>query len=111
VKNARWASRGPLFVEASLALQAAAAGQGVALGNDPLAMADLLEGRVVRLFELETPDEEAYWLVYPERSARKAKVQAFRAWIREEAGLLPAEIKGLKERRAKTKKQIAPGEA
>jgi LysR family glycine cleavage system transcriptional activator len=111
VKNARWASRGPLFVEASLALQAAAAGQGVALGNDPLAMADLLDGRLVRLFELETPDEEAYWLVYPERSARKAKVQAFRAWIREEAGLLPAEIKGLKERRAKTKRQIAPGDA
>lgn len=98
VKNTRWASRGPLFVEASLALQAAAAGQGVALGNDPLAMADLSEGRLVRLFDLETPDDEAYWLVYPERSARKAKVQAFRNWIREEAGLLPAEIETLKAR-------------
>ncbi len=103
VRNTRWASRGPLFVEASLALQAAAAGQGVALGNDPLAMTDLSEGRLVRLFDLETPDDEAYWLVYPERSARKAKVQAFRTWMREEAGLLPAEIKMLKARaRAKT---------
>jgi LysR family glycine cleavage system transcriptional activator len=92
IKNTRWASRGPLFVEAALALQAAAAGQGVALGNDPLAMADLSEGRLVRLFDLETPDDEAYWLVYPQRSARKAKVQAFRAWVREEAGLMPAEI-------------------
>jgi len=82
-----WTERGPLFVEASLALQAAAAAQGVALGNDPLAMSDLSEGRLVRLFDLETPDEEAYWLVYPERSARKTKVQAFRQWIRAEAGL------------------------
>ncbi|MDR3500651.1 MAG: transcriptional regulator GcvA [Parvibaculum sp.] len=106
VKNTRWASRGPLFVEPALALQAAAAGQGVALGNDPLAMADLSEGRLVRLFDIETPDDEAYWLVYPERSARKAKVQAFRSWVREEAGLMPAEIAGLKERRAKAKKQV-----
>jgi LysR family glycine cleavage system transcriptional activator len=104
VKNTRWAARGPLFVEPALALQAAAAGQGVALGNDPLAMADLSEGRLVRLFDLETPDEEAYWLVYPERSARKAKVQAFRAWVREEAGLMPAEIEGLK---LKTKTRAA----
>ena len=96
VKNPKWAARGPLFIEASLALQAAAAGQGVALANDALAMTDLAEGRLVRLFDLEVPDEEAYWLVYPKRSARKPKVQAFRAWIREEAGLLPAEIAGLK---------------
>lgn len=87
-----WTARGPLFAEASLALQAAAAAQGVALGNDPLAMSDLTEGRLVRLFDLETPDEEAYWLVYPERSARKTKVQAFRNWIRAEAGLPPDAI-------------------
>jgi LysR family glycine cleavage system transcriptional activator len=106
VRNTRWAARGPLFVEAALALQAAAAGQGVALANDALAMADMSEGRLVRLFDLEVPDEEAYWLVYPQRSARKAKVQAFRAWVREEAGLLPAEIETLKARgRAKARKQ------
>ena len=87
-----WTARGPLFAEASLALQAAAAAQGVALGNDPLAMGDITQGRLVRLFDLETPDEEAYWLVYPERSARKTKVQAFRNWIREEASLPATEI-------------------
>ena len=87
-----WTARGPLFAEASLALQAAAAAQGVALGNDPLAMSDLTDGRLVRLFDLETPDEEAYWLVYPERSARKPKVQAFRNWICEEANLPVTEI-------------------
>ena len=112
VRDAKWAARGPLFIEASLALQAAAAGQGVALANDALAMSDLAEGRLVRLFDLEVPDEEAYWLAYPERSARKPKVQAFRAWIREEAGLMPAEIAGLKESgRAKAKKSAPPGEA
>jgi LysR family glycine cleavage system transcriptional activator len=105
----RWASRGPLFVEASLALQAAAAGQGVALANDALAMSDFEEGRLVRLFELEVPDDDAYWLVYPARSARKPKVQAFRAWIRDEAGLLPAEIETFKKRgRAKVRPATPP---
>jgi LysR family glycine cleavage system transcriptional activator len=94
VKNPRWAAKGPLFIEASLALQAAAGGQGVALANDTLAMADLAEGRLVRLFEFEMPDEEAYWLVYPERSAAKPRVQAFRNWIREEAGLPAAPMGG-----------------
>lgn len=104
-----WTARGPLFVEASLALQAAAAAQGVALGNDPLASSDLTDGRLVRLFDLEIPDEEGYWLVYPERSIRKAKVQAFRNWIREEAGLPSVEIEGLKEvGRAKAKKVQTP---
>ena len=93
VKNPRWAAKGPLFIEASLALQAAAGGQGVALANDTLAMADLAEGRLIRLFDIETPDEESYWLVYPERSAAKPKVAAFRNWIREEAGL-PATAMG-----------------
>lgn len=90
VKHPRWAAKGPLFIEASLALQAAASGQGVALANDTLAMADLAEGRLVRLFDIEMPDEEGYWLVYPE-GPRKPKVDAFRNWIREEAGLGPPE--------------------
>jgi LysR family glycine cleavage system transcriptional activator len=98
VKNPRWAAKGPLFIEASLALQAAAGGQGVALANDTLAMADLAEGRLVRLFEFEMPDEEAYWLVYPERSAAKPRVQAFRNWIREEAGLPAAAMGGIAAR-------------
>ncbi|MGB5093241.1 MAG: transcriptional regulator GcvA [Parvibaculum sp.] len=97
VADPSWAARGPLFIEASFALQAAAAGQGVALANDALAMADLAEGRLVRLFDIGVPDEEAYWLVYPERSVRKPKVLAFRNWIREEAGLPPSPIKTLKE--------------
>lgn len=110
VAYAPWMEQGPMFDEASLALQAAAANQGVALGNDPLAASDLTDGRLVRLFDLETPDDEAYWLVYPERSARKAKVQAFRNWIREEAGLLPAEIESLKAKRgSKAKPKAAPG--
>lgn len=100
VKHPRWALRGPLFIEASLALQAAAGGQGVALANDTLAMADLAEGRLIRLFDIEMPDEEGYWLVFPERSLKKPKVQAFRNWIREEAGLGPPEAPNPPERLA-----------
>lgn len=97
VEEPGWAARGPLFIEASLALQAAAAGQGVALANDALAMADLAEGRLIRLLDIGVPDEESYWLVYPERSVRKPKVLAFRQWLREEAGLSSEPIKTVKE--------------
>lgn len=106
VKNPRWAERGPLFIEASLALQAAAGGLGVALANDTLAMADLAEGRLVRLFDMEMPDEEGYWLVYREGGLKKPRIAAFRRWIREEAGLGPPEAPNPPEPLASAKKAV-----
>ncbi len=48
----------------------------------PLIRRDLDEGRLVRPFEtaLEPPDF-GYYLVYPEWSAGKRNVQAFREWM------------------------------
>jgi LysR family glycine cleavage system transcriptional activator len=79
------AGRGPRFTESSLALQAAAAGQGVALGGAALGGLDLADGRLVRPFALESPSEARYWLVRPPRSRRNPKAEAFRTWLLAEA--------------------------
>ena len=49
------ATRGPLFSERSMAIDAAIEGQGVALARTALAAWDLLRGRVVRPFGLSVP--------------------------------------------------------
>ncbi len=83
------ASRGPRFSQASLALDAAAAGRGVALAFSVVAAADLAAGRLIRLFELGIPSAFAYYVVSPASTADRPKVQAFRRWLLAEAGREP----------------------
>jgi len=78
-------SRGPTFNETSLLMQAAAAGLGVAIAVSALVAADLAEGRLVRPFEIAVAEEAGFYLVYPEASAARAKVRAFRDWMFAEA--------------------------
>ena len=75
------ASRGLRFDDTHLALAAAEAGQGVALGDEALAAAALAEGRLVRLFRTEVATDKAYWLVHPPEAATQPKVAAFRDWL------------------------------
>ena len=82
------ALRGPRFSHASLALQAAIEGQGLALGSDALARDDLAAGRLVRPFDVALPVNFAYYLVYPEETAERPKVANFRQWILAEIGKL-----------------------
>jgi LysR family transcriptional regulator, glycine cleavage system transcriptional activator len=75
-------SRSLAFSTVSLALQAAIDGHGIALAAGGLLRQDLAEGRLVRPFVAAVePPEFGYYLVYPDRSARQRKVQAFRAWL------------------------------
>lgn len=77
-----------------LALEAAIAGQGVVLAYSTIAAADLAEGRLVRLFSLSLPDVFSYYIVATTAALERAKVKAFRDWLREEAdgsGLAGAE--------------------
>ncbi len=78
-------TRGPTFNETSLIMQAAAAGLGVAIAVSALVAADLAEGRLVRPFEIAVAEEAGFYLVYPEASAARAKVRAFRDWMLAEA--------------------------
>jgi LysR family glycine cleavage system transcriptional activator len=77
---------GLTFDDASLVLQAALQGQGVALGRLTLAERDLREGRLVRPFDIVVPNDYSYWLVYPRAKAERADVAAFRAWVLAQAG-------------------------
>ncbi len=81
--------KGPRFSMESMAVQAAIAGQGVALTDRSLTGDDLAAGRLVRPFGLALSDETAfcYYVVYPEANAKLAKVRAFRDWVMAEAEL------------------------
>ncbi|TCO81337.1 LysR family glycine cleavage system transcriptional activator [Plasticicumulans lactativorans] len=78
-------ARGPRFNHASLAIEAAIDGQGVALGLPVLALPDIHAGRLVIPFKLVAPLEFGYWIVCPAHTAERAKVRAFREWLLEEA--------------------------
>jgi LysR family glycine cleavage system transcriptional activator len=67
-------------------LQAAAAGQGVALASSVLIGDDVATGRLVKPFgDLSVRGPYRYFIVCPPRHADREKVAAFRAWALEEA--------------------------
>jgi LysR family glycine cleavage system transcriptional activator len=73
--------KGPRFNQTVLAIEAAAAGLGVALAPAALVEGDFANGRLVRLDTAELSEPFAYYLVYPAEKADRAAVQAFRAWL------------------------------
>ena len=83
--------RGPLF-QGHLAIEAAGAGQGVALGDNVTAAEGLLEGWLVRLFDVGI-DEDAYYIVRAKGSKETASAQAFREWLVREMGETQAQLK------------------
>jgi LysR family glycine cleavage system transcriptional activator len=78
-------SRGPIYSDETLLVQAAAEGIGVALARGALVAADLATGRLVRLFPRRVPSRTAYYVVYPRAAGELARVRAFRDWIQGEA--------------------------
>jgi LysR family glycine cleavage system transcriptional activator len=77
-------TRGPIFTDSSMSLQAAIEGQGVVLARGALAKADLESGKLVRLFDVALLADHAYFLVCPEATAGRPKVVAFRDWLLDE---------------------------
>ena len=78
-------SRGPVFSERSMAIDAAIGGQGVALARSALCAWDLLQGRLVRPFAFSLKVSYAYWIVCPKANAELPKIAAFRDWLLSEA--------------------------
>ncbi len=72
-----------VFEASSNAVDAAMAGDAVALADFAMVANDLSEGRLVRPFELsiKAAPEYAYHLVYPETSAADQRITAFRDWM------------------------------
>jgi LysR family transcriptional regulator, glycine cleavage system transcriptional activator len=79
------ALRGPVFNHASMLIDAAIDGQGVALARTALAAGDLLNGRLVRLFRVALPLSRTYWIVCPPATANLPKIVTFRDWLMIEA--------------------------
>lgn len=77
-------TRGPIFNDSSHMMQAAAEGQGIALGRATLLGNDERNGVLVRPFAIEVPAPRRIYLVYPPRNAGSPKLAAFRAWLRAE---------------------------
>ncbi|HEX6102123.1 MAG TPA: transcriptional regulator GcvA [Alphaproteobacteria bacterium] len=74
-------TRGLKFDSVPLVVQAAISGAGVGIGRRQLVEAELAAGRLVAPFDLELPDECAYYFVAPEGTADQPKVVAFRTWL------------------------------
>lgn len=78
-------SRGPHFSDASLALEAALEGMGVALAMKPLVHGDVEAGRLVLPFDIAAPASYSYYLVTPENGQASGAVAAFRDWLLKES--------------------------
>jgi len=78
-------TRGPYFNFTSMALDAAVAGQGVALARRALATHDLLTGRLVRPFRQTLTSPRGYFVVCPRLRAQEPKIVRFRQWLLDEA--------------------------
>lgn len=79
------ASRGLHFALSHMSLQAALAGQGVALASQVLAGEDLRAGRLVRPLPQQVKAGTSYWFVCPEGAVTRPRIAAFRAWLLEAA--------------------------
>jgi LysR family transcriptional regulator, glycine cleavage system transcriptional activator len=78
-------SRGLRFNSADHALDATVEGAGVFLAHDALAYDDLRTGRLVAPFDLTLPSGRCYCFVCAKKRRESPNVQAFRAWLTEEA--------------------------
>ena len=81
--------QGPEYPDSSLLIEAAIAGEGVALARG-LGVADALrQGRLVRPFSISITDVNAYYFVTPERT-RDPRLDAFHAWLADQLARLSA---------------------
>ena len=92
------AARGPILNQASMAIDAAVDGQGVALARTALAAWDLIGGRLVRPFDIAMPVSFGYWIVCSKAVAKLPKIVAFSDWLLAEAAADARQLEALKSR-------------
>jgi LysR family transcriptional regulator, glycine cleavage system transcriptional activator len=78
--------RGALYQDSSNLLQAAIDGQGVVLTRRSLALHEIATGRLVRLFDVDSPSPWQYYFICPPHMMQTERVRAFRDWVFEEVG-------------------------
>jgi LysR family transcriptional regulator, glycine cleavage system transcriptional activator len=72
--------RGTTF-QNHLAIEAAEAGQGFALGDQILCTDSLVDGWLSRPFTIDMKDHGSYWIVRKKGSRESAPARAFREWL------------------------------
>jgi LysR family transcriptional regulator, glycine cleavage system transcriptional activator len=75
------ALHGPVLNRASMVIDAAVDGQGIALARTTLAAWDLINGRLVGPFPVALRLSKTYWVVCPKAAAALPKIAAFRDWL------------------------------
>jgi LysR family glycine cleavage system transcriptional activator len=78
-------SHGPVLNRASMVIDAAIDGQGIALARTTLAASDLINGRLVRPFAEELRLAKTYWIICPKATTTLPKIITFRDWLLAEA--------------------------
>jgi len=78
-------THGIVFNQASMSIDAAVDGQGIALARTALAACDLISGRLVRPFPQALEAPYAFWIVCPKSAAELPKISTFRSWLLKEA--------------------------
>jgi LysR family transcriptional regulator, glycine cleavage system transcriptional activator len=78
-------AHGPVLNQASLLIDAAIDGQGVALARTTLAARDLLNGRLVVPVNVSLGLQKSFWIVCPKVTSRMPTITMFRDWLLAEA--------------------------
>src|SRR6516165_3593089 len=76
---------GPILNHASMLIDAAINGQGITLARTALVAADLINGRLIRPFQIALSLKNTYWIVCPRATSMLPKIVAFRDWLLAEA--------------------------
>jgi LysR family glycine cleavage system transcriptional activator len=74
-------NHGPIFSHSTMVLQAAAHGQGVALGNNVLAQPEIDAGRLVCPFDEVLVSKNTFYVVCHEQQADTGRIATFRDWM------------------------------
>ena len=76
---------GPVLNRASMLIDAAIDGQGIALARTALAAWDLINGRLGRPVDFALRMANTYWIVCPKSVSSVPKIATFRSWVLSEA--------------------------
>ena len=76
---------GPVLNRASMVIDAAINGQGIALARTTLSAWDLINDRLVRPFPETLRLSKTYWIICPKATAALPKIVTFRDWLLAEA--------------------------
>ncbi|CAH0525046.1 transcriptional regulator GcvA [Vibrio hippocampi] len=74
-------NQGPIFSHSTMVLQAAAHGQGIALGNNVLAQPELDAGRLIAPFDEVLVSKNAFYVVCHDKQADMGRIATFRDWM------------------------------